>query len=472
MPRFKAIYRCQECGASSPKWMGRCPDCGKWNTIVEEAEEFSAKGAGKSRALTEFSSEVTRLSDAEGCEEKRLPTGLPELDRLLGGGMVNGQVLLLAGPPGIGKSTLMLQAVEKTAGSAVVLYVSGEESLGQVRSRAARLDIKAGGLYLLSENNLGKIINAFNRLKPAVLVLDSIQTVFHPEYAGSPGSVGQVRECAAELLRVCKSSGASLFILGHVTKEGALAGPRVLEHIVDTVLYFDTEKNQILRLLRAHKNRFGPTSEVGIFEMGEKGLSAVSDAAVFFTSGHRDKAVAGRAFSVAMEGTRPILTELQALASPTRYPFPRRMVTGLDLNRTQLMLAAMEKHLRLPLENKDVFVSLAGGIKFRDAALDLALCAAVISSVRDLPVPADVVFIGETGILGRVARVSWLGQRVAEAHRLGFRKAFIPCVPAKELPLTKTLEAVMVESLEELACLLGGLKLKQAKQATQEKQAT
>lgn len=426
--------------------------------MAEEAAEFSGKGQGKSKALTEFSSEITRLTGKDEAEKTPDPTGIAEVDRLLGGGLVPGQVVLLAGPPGIGKSTLMLQLASSLArrgGVANVLYVSGEESLGQVRSRAARLKIRSENIYLLSETNLGRVIDSFHKTRPAVMIMDSIQTVFHPEYAGSPGSVGQVRECAAELLRVCKSAGTVLFILGHVTKEGSLAGPKVLEHIVDTVLYFDTERNHILRLLRANKNRFGPTSEVGIFEMGEGGLSGVSDASVFFTSSQRDRPLAGRAFSVAMEGTRPMLAELQALASPTRYPFPRRMVTGLDLNRAQLLLAAMEKHVRLKLENSDVFVSLAGGIKFRDSALDLALCASIISSAGDAPVPADIVFIGEVGILGQVARVSWMSHRLAEADRLGFKKAFVPAIPSKDLPRLKSLEVVTVEDLETLVLRMG-----------------
>lgn len=473
-PKLKSVYRCQQCGFSSAKWFGQCPDCGQWNTLVEEAVELPGKGSGKSRALTEFSSEITRLS-GEGVPEKNLSscrsTGISEFDRVLGGGLVSGQVLLLAGPPGIGKSTLMLQLAAGIAphpdgsyGGVTpgVLYVSGEESLNQIRSRACRLKLKSDNIYLLSETNLGKIIDAFHKTKPAVIILDSIQTVFHPEYAGSPGSVGQVRECAAELLRVCKSGDSILFILGHVTKEGTLAGPKILEHIVDTVLDLDIERNQILRILRAHKNRFGPTSEVGIFEMGEQGLSGISDASMLFTSfssfadSRRERAIAGRAFSVAMEGARPMLAELQALASPTRYPLPRRMTTGLDLNRAQLLLAAMEKHIKLRLENSDVFASLAGGIKFSDPALDLALCASIISSARDVPVQADVIFIGEVGILGQVARVPWMARRLAEADRLGFKKAFAPSLPSKDMPKLKSLEIIATDDLASLISYMKG----------------
>jgi len=437
--------------------MGQCSDCGKWNTLVEEAVLMPVKGQGKSRSFTEFSSEISLLSDESAAENARRPTGIGEFDRLLAGGLVPGQVVLLAGPPGIGKSTIMLQAAAGMAGAAdagKILYVSGEESPEQVRSRAGRLGIKSGNIYLVSETNLAKIIEAFNKIKPSVVVLDSIQTVFHPEYYGSPGSVGQVRECSSELLRVCKSAGAIAFILGHVTKEGSLAGPKVLEHIVDTVLYFDTEKNNVLRILRAYKNRFGSTSEVGIFEMGEKGLSGVDDAGAFFAGVDRDKPAAGRAFSIVMEGTRPLLAELQALVSPTRYPFPRRMATGVDLNRMQIMIAALEKHVKLRLENADVFVNIAGGIKFKDPAMDLALCAAVISSAREAALPADAVFIGEAGILGQAARTAWMAQRLKEAERLGFKKAFAPALPSKEMPRLKSLKIIEVNDLECLSAFI------------------
>jgi DNA repair protein RadA/Sms len=450
--KTKTLYRCQSCGFSSAKWLGQCPDCGEWNTLAEEAAPRAASSSQPRRALTEFSSELVRLSDASADPAERRPTGIGELDRLLGGGLVAGQVALLAGPPGIGKSTLMLQIAQALAASPLggpILYVSGEESAGQVAARAKRLGVDNGRIYFASETNLARVLEAAEKLKPAVWIVDSIQTVYHPEWAGSPGTVGQVRECAAELLRAAKASGAILFLLGHVTKEGDLAGPRVLEHIVDTVLHFDADKHHLLRLLRAHKNRFGSTSEIAIFEMGERGLREVSDASAFFVQGGGEP-LAGRAISVAVEGTRPILAEVQALVAPTRYPLPRRMVTGLDPNRTLVLLAALEKHLKLHLESKDVFVSLAGGLKLRDPALDLAVCAAVLSSVREAPAAPDRAFVGEVGLLGEVGRVPLMAARLGEARRMGFKSA---AVSAK----SEALKGFTVVALDRLHGLPGAL---------------
>ena len=437
--RLKSLYRCQQCGFTSPKWSGQCPDCEAWNTLTEEVVQVGAVSPEKAggRVLTEFSSKVTLLADATEQNASRMPTKIAELDRLLGGGLVSGQVVLLAGPPGIGKSTLMLQAAAQLAGDArhtrKILYVSGEESLGQVSGRAKRLGIVSDSIYLVSETNLGKVLDALKEIAPEILILDSIQTVYHPDLTGSPGSVGQVRECAAELLRAAKSKGIVTFLLGHITKEGSLAGPKVLEHIVDTVLYFDTERDHLLRILRTQKNRFGPASEIGLFEMGEKGLLEVPDASAFFISDRAEDGAAGRAVSVALEGSRPLLVEVQALVTSTRYPLPRRMATGLDLSRTQLLIAALEKHLRLRLENYDVFLSLSGGMKQKDPTLDLAACMALISSSRDIPLPADVVFLGEVGLLGQIGRVTFLSQRLKEAARLGFKKAYVPARSLKEL---------------------------------------
>ncbi|MBI3297998.1 MAG: DNA repair protein RadA [Elusimicrobia bacterium] len=437
MARLKAVYRCQECGQDQPKWAGQCPGCGAWNSLVEEAVEARAGAAAASgtrapRPLTDFSSEAVPLSQVSGAEEKRRPTGLPEFDRLLGGGLVAGQVCLLAGPPGIGKSTLMLQVAECLAARGRVLYVTGEESPAQVSGRAKRLKVAGDAILLMAETDLTKIVAALEVHKPAAVVLDSIQTVYHPELSGGPGTVGQVRECAAELLRAVKKSGAVLFILGHVTKEGSVAGPKVLEHLVDTVLQFDAEMRQDLRVLRSEKNRFGPADELGFFEMSEAGLRGVADAASFFIE-DRGGAVAGRAISVALEGSRPILAEVQALVTPTRYPLPRRMATGLDLNRVLVLLAALEKHLHLRLETRDVYVSVAGGLRLRDPALDLAICLAVASSAREEALPADWVFVGEVGLLGRLGRVGSLGGRLKEAARAGFKSALLPARSVDDL---------------------------------------
>ncbi|MBI4801016.1 MAG: DNA repair protein RadA [Elusimicrobia bacterium] len=459
MTRLKTIYRCQECGQASAKWIGQCPACSQWNTFVEEAEEARARTAAKSRALTEFTSEPVKLSDSESIEPKYMSTGIQEFDRALGGGIMEGQVILLAGPPGIGKSTIMLEVSKAMASGPLkngkILYVSGEESLAQVGSRARRLGAKAENVYLLSETNLARVIDVFNKIKPGLLIIDSIQTAFHPEFTGSPGSVGQIRECASELLKIAKSKGAPLFLLGHVTKEGVLAGPKVLEHIVDTVLYFDSEKNDVYRILRPHKNRFGPVNEIGLFEMTEKGLVSVTDSSAILANTDRSRALAGRAFSMAFEGSRPMLAELQALASRSYYPYPRRTVAGLDLNRTQMLIAAVEKNTGLRFDTMDVFASLLGGIKLKDPALDLAFCAALISSARDLELAPDTVFLGEVGILAQTSPAACMARRLAEAEQLGFKKAFTPRLNLKKETLKLT--QLLVEPVADIAELYAAL---------------
>ncbi|HBA61475.1 MAG TPA: DNA repair protein RadA [Elusimicrobia bacterium] len=452
--KLKSIYRCQQCGQASPKWAGQCAGCGGWNTLVEEAEEVLTKAAAKARGLTDFSEPPVKLSEARALQAVHEPTGIAELDRALGGGLVKGQVVLLAGPPGIGKSTLTLETCAALAAGAYagrkVLYVSGEESLAQVGSRAERLGARSETVYLMSETNLARIIDEFRRLKPALLVIDSIQTVYHPEFVGSPGSVGQIRECASELLKTVKSAGVPLFLLGHVTKEGSLAGPKVLEHIVDTVLYFDAEKNNAFRVLRPHKNRFGPVDETGIFEMTSQGLRSIDDAGLLLAETDRERALCGRAFSVAFEGARPMLAEIQALAVKSYLPYPRRTVTGLDLNRAQMLIAAIEKNIGLRFDEMDVFASLQGGIKFKDPALDLAFCAALISSARDIALPPDCVFMGEVGILAQVSSPGFLDRRLAEAERLGFKTAFVPRLPRKDEGRFKGIQLEVVRDMDAL----------------------
>lgn len=397
---------------------------------VVEAESASPRGFSKHHA--ERGSETVLLKGLTGQDESRTPTSIGELDRLLGGGLVPGQVLLLAGPPGIGKSTLMLQAAAPLAKGRTLLYVSGEESSRQISARSKRLAIESESIYLLCETNLSKILEAAAKIKPWAIILDSVQTVFHPELSGGPGSISQVRECAAELLRLAKDSGAVVFMLGHVTKEGSLAGPKVLEHMVDTVLYFDTERHDLLRVLRAEKNRFGPTDEIGLFEMAERGLKEVRDPSSFFIEVPATP-LPGRAVSVALEGSRPLLVETQSLVVSTRYPLPRRMSTGLELNRVLVLLAAMEKHLKLRIEDRDVFVSLAGGLRLKDPALDLAVCLSVLASARDIALPADCVFIGEVGLLGEVGRVPALEPRLKEAAKAGFKRALVPSRAVKDI---------------------------------------
>ena len=420
--------------------------------LVEAVAGASARGG-----LTSFSSAVTALKDVQEDTESRVPVGIGELDRLLGGGLVPGQVVLLAGPPGIGKSTLMLQAAAKLAEKGPFLYATGEESLRQVSGRAKRLGLSSEQLYLLSETNLAKILATMEQVKPWAMVLDSVQTVSHPQLASSPGSVGQVRECAAELVRAAKSRDTIVFLLGHVTKDGSLAGPKVLEHIVDTVLYFDTERHDLLRVLRAQKNRFGPTDELGLFEMGERGLTEVTDASSFFLADLGRDAQPGRAVSVALEGSRPILVEVQSLVVPTRYPLPRRMATGLDLNRVLVLLAAMERHLGLRLEDRDAFVSLAGGLRLKDPALDLAACLAVAGSTHDKAVPSDCVLVGEVSLLGEVGRVPYLEARLKEAAKAGFKRAIVAKRSVSDLPKNLGLSVTGVADLREAAAAVFGI---------------
>ena len=431
--KFKTVFICQKCGYEAPTWAGKCPECGEWNSLVEEVKQLETKKtAARTRSFTEFSSEVVKLSQSKAVKEPRIETHIGEFDRLLGGGLVKGQLTLLAGAPGIGKSTLMLQVAAELSKNLKVLYISGEESIGQISGRAQRLGVNGDNIFLHCETDIQKIVESVENVNPDVLILDSIQTVYHPEFTSSSGTVAQVRECTSELVRLCKPKGIITFVLGHVTKDGELAGPKILEHMVDCVLYFDTEKDNVLRLLRPHKNRFGSTGEIGLFKMTGAGLESVENASEYFAQTSRDRALKGRAYSLALEGSRPILTEVQALVSPTRYPFPRRVATGVDLNRCLMLFAALEKHIGLPLDNKDIFVSLAGGVKLKDPALDLAICAAVISSCKEIALPHDSVFMAEVGILGQAAKVPLLEKRLEEAQRLGFKKAYAAAVTSAE----------------------------------------
>lgn len=452
MAKSKTSYRCRECGYSAPKGLGQCPDCSQWNTM--EPELIAPPAAGPRGLGNPLSRPVkfAEMGPDAGAEDRRLACGMGELDRLLGGGIVPGQVVLLGGPPGIGKSTLTLQAAAGLSRELPVLYVSGEESLRQVSSRARRLGLAGKNLTLYCETDLSRITAEIEGSRPGLVVLDSVQTVFHPELPGGPGTVSQVREGASQLLRWAKENDSALFLLGHVTKEGALAGPRVLEHMVDTVLYFDTEKHDLLRVLRAHKNRFGPTDEIGLFEMREGGLQEVRDAATFFLEGAR-KPLPGRAASAAQEGARAILAETEALVVSTRYPLPRRMATGLDLNRVLVLLAAMEKHLGLRIEEKDVFVSVAGGLKVKDPALDLAACLAVLSAARDVCLPGDCVFLGEVGLLGEVGRIPFLEGRLREAAKAGFKRAVAPATALRDLRIPAGISVDGVSTLREAADL-------------------
>jgi DNA repair protein RadA/Sms len=427
-------FRCQECGHSSVRWLGRCPECEHWNSFVEEEELAPSRSAAgvRNRSITHFSSDVVSLDDVRVAPLVRSPTGIVEFDRVLGGGVVPGSLILLGGPPGIGKSTLMLQIAQGlslTKGKG--LYISGEESLEQVKDRAHRLGIKAPALSLASETELSKIMEAVDKVSPTYCVIDSIQTTYREDMASAPGSVGQVRECTAELLRLSKSRGITLFILGHVTKEGDLAGPRVLEHMVDTVLYFESEREQVFRLLRSYKNRFGPTHEVGVFRMTGYGLEGVKSPSEIFLN-ERTQAP-GSVVVASLEGTRPLMLEIQALVSRTHFGFPKRMVTGLDTNRALLLIAVLEKRLGLHLENEDIFINIVGGVKIKEPAIDLGVALAIASAHRNQTLDPGTLWIGEVGLGGEIRSVGGLALRLAEASQLGFKRAIVPQANLREV---------------------------------------
>ncbi|MFA7073626.1 MAG: DNA repair protein RadA [Endomicrobiaceae bacterium] len=445
--KIKTVFVCQNCGYESPKWLGKCPGCANWNTFVEEKESLNAQSNSQSmRQLTGFSSGTFALNDVSVKSFERISTGIKEFDNMIGGGIVPGSLILLGGAPGIGKSTLMLQISSAVAKNGTVLYISGEESLSQVKSRAERLNVSKDNIFLASETNLENIIESVNKIEPKFLVIDSIQTTYHPEFTSAPGSVGQIRECSAELLRIAKSKHITVFLLGHVTKDGDLAGPRILEHIVDTVLYFENEKQQIYRILRAYKNRFGPTSEIGIFEMKGDGLSEVKNPSLIFI-GERSNNVAGTIITASIEGTRPILLEIQSLIARTNFGFPRRMVSGYDLNRITIIIAVLEKRIGIPLENQDVFINIAGGIKVKETAADLAIACAIASANSSFICPKKTIVFGEVGLTGEVRAVSQIRERLAESEKLGFTKAIIPKANLKSLNYKSKMEISGVDNV-------------------------
>jgi len=443
----KTIYRCQNCGTASAKWLGQCAGCQQWNTLVEETRAPEPVGR---RRLTEFTSVVTPLNDIRPEDVRREATGIGEFDRILGGGVWPGSLVLLGGAPGIGKSTLILQVAHRLAKpDRRVLYVSGEESLGQVKGRAARLGVQNDDLLLLSETSLEKILEAVRNEQPKYLVLDSIQTVYKADLTGAPGSVGQVRECAAELMHLAKGLGITVFLLGHVTKEGDLAGPRVLEHIVDTVLYFEAERHQIHRILRAVKNRFGPTNEIGVFEMTAEGLTEVSNPSLLFLGEHAGGFPAGLAVTAAMEGTRPLLVEVQALVSRTLFGMPRRQMSGVDYNRTMLLIAVLDKRCGLHLDSQDVYVNVTGGLEVREPAADLGIALAVAGAYLDRPMKDKTLCLGEVGLGGELRPVGQTADRLAEARKLGFERVVLPRASVKNLKAPTGLALFPAASVSE-----------------------
>ena len=421
------LFFCQECGYESAKWMGQCPGCRAWNSFVEEPV---VKHAGKTVSRSGSGLKPVTLDEIETSETERISSGMAEFDRVLGGGIVPGSLVLVGADPGIGKSTILLQVCRKLADQGVsTLYVSGEESLKQIKMRAGRIGSFTNDVKFLCETSLTEIESMITKEKPKVAIIDSIQTKCNEEISSAPGSVSQVRESTAVLMQLAKKQGVMIFIVGHVTKEGTVAGPRVLEHMVDTVLYFEGDRHASYRILRGVKNRFGSTNEIGVFEMREDGLSEVSNPSEYMLSGRPENA-SGSVVACSMEGTRPILVEIQSLVSRTSFGIPRRTAAGTDVNRINLLLAVLEKRLNMPLSSCDAYINIAGGIRMNEPAIDLAVVLAVISSYQDRPIDEKTIVFGEVGLSGEVRAVSQARQRVLEAKKLGFRKVIMPKVCA------------------------------------------
>jgi DNA repair protein RadA/Sms len=420
MAKTRTIFVCQECGYESQKWLGKCPACNQWNSLVEEVLASDDRFQ-----YTEKKVVVTKLEDIEIIDEERISCGIDELNRVLGGGVVKGSLVLVGGDPGIGKSTLLLQLCRTIKTNKPILYISGEESLKQIKLRADRLEVKNKNLYLVSETNLDSLLSDIEKLNPEIIILDSIQTAYNPRLTSAPGSVSQVRDVTLNMMNVAKTKDISIFIIGHVTKEGNIAGPRVLEHMVDCVLYFEGEKQQTYRVLRAVKNRFGSTNEIGVFDMQQKGLVEIINPSKLFLSG-RPENVSGSCIICVLEGTRPVLAEIQALVSPTLFGLPRRMSAGVDYNRVTLLIAVLEKRYGLNLQNIDAYVNVVGGIKVSEPALDLGLIVAIASSFKDVIIPYKTLVFGEVGLTGEVRSVSYVEKRIKEANKLGFKTCILP----------------------------------------------
>ena len=446
----KSVYFCQNCGHEESKWLGQCPMCKEWNTFAEE-KVVSIKGQ---KSSVEKQVQAVTLSSVTTDEDERMTTELVELDRLLGGGIVPGSLVLVGGDPGIGKSTLLLQVCQKlSAMNKKVLYISGEESLKQIKLRANRMGEFSENLYLLCETSLNLIQTAIEREKPDVVVIDSIQTMYNEEIGSAPGSVSQVRESTNVFMQLAKGMNIAIFIVGHVTKEGTVAGPRVLEHMVDTVLYFEGDRHASYRILRGVKNRFGSTNEIGVFEMRKEGLVEVENPSEFMLSGKPENA-SGSVVACAMEGTRPMLMEIQALVCKSNFGMPRRTAAGIDYNRVNLLMAVLEKRVGLPLSGYDAYVNIAGGIRMNEPAVDLGIIMAVASSYKNRPVSEDTIVFGEVGLSGEVRAVTMPEQRVAEAKKLGFKVCVVPEVSLKSIGKVEGIEVIGVKSVNQTMNLL------------------
>ena len=442
-----SIFFCQNCGYESSKWMGQCPGCREWNTFVEEVIDKKSAGTLSKKKESVAEAKVLPLSQIEMTYDKRVSTGMKELDRVLGGGIVQGSMVLVGGDPGIGKSTLLLQVCRNLSEQKIkVLYISGEESLQQIKIRAERIGSFTDSLKLLCETNLDTIKAVIDREKPQIVVIDSIQTMFNEEVSSAPGSVSQVRESTGVLMQIAKGMGISVFIVGHVTKEGVVAGPRVLEHMVDTVLYFEGDRHAAYRILRGVKNRFGSTNEIGVFEMRQCGLEEVENPSEYMLSG-KPEGASGSVVACSMEGTRPILLEVQALVCHSNFGIPRRTAAGTDFNRVNLLMAVLEKRLGLKLGECDAYVNIAGGIRMNEPAIDLGIVLALISSYKDRPIDEKTICFGEVGLSGEVRAVSMAEQRVQEAKKLGFEVCILPEVCRKAMPDVKGIKLIGVSTI-------------------------
>ncbi len=444
--KYKSVFFCSQCGYESPKWMGRCPGCGEWNTMVEE--KFSLKKSSPGSTASNRIAPI-KIDEIESGDEQRIKLPSAELNRVLGGGLVLGSITLIGGEPGIGKSTLLLQNVLSIR-NRKVLYVSGEESATQLKMRADRIAKPGANVFILCETSLESILAEMENLKPNLVVIDSIQTLESGAIESPAGSVSQVRECAASLLKYAKQTGVPVILVGHINKEGSIAGPKVLEHIVDTVLQFEGDRQYLYRIVRSVKNRFGSTSEIGIYEMVSKGLREVSNPSEILLSQNRDETMSGTTIGVSMEGVRPLLIEVQALVSSAAYGTPQRVATGFDQRRLNMLLAVLEKRAKFRLSQKDVFLNIAGGVKIAEPALDLAVVSAVMSSNFDIPVPERTAFAGEVGLSGEIRTISHIDRRIAEAQKLGFERIFVPASSGKGIVPVNGIEVVEASSVAEV----------------------
>ena len=449
MPKSKTSFFCKDCGNEVARWVGKCPGCGAWNTMVEE---LKADKKAPKVAQSTFSNQMAapqKITEIETLEEDRIKTSISELNRALGGGIVNGSLVLFGGEPGIGKSTLLLQTANDLGQQGIkVLYVSGEESAKQIRLRAERLHAASEQLYIYSETDMASIETQIKEMKPEFVIIDSIQTIYLGEVSSAPGSVTQIRECTSWLMKIAKVGGIPIFIVGHVTKDGNIAGPRLLEHMVDTVLYFEGERHHTYRILRAVKNRFGSTNEIGIFDMKEEGLAEVINASEVFLE-DRTVGLPGTSIMAAIEGTRPILVEIQSLLTPTSFGNPKRMSSGIDNNRLSLILAVLEKRMGFFMQNQDTYVKVTGGVKVDEPAVDLAIVASIVSSYKDQATPNRDVYMGEVGLTGEIRRISRIEERVKEARKLGFTRAIVPKKNLGGWSAPEGIELIGVDTVKE-----------------------